>query len=107
METDEADDEELVFSAVGLMSLWELFMSGPGQDSIAPVLLLVSTMLTERWERKPDFPHWVELPRWEDRGLSDCCPHWLEVRNTRSAGSVGRQERDERENDAFLHGSLM
>lgn len=96
METDEADEEELAFSALGVMSLWEFFMSIVGQPRLAPVLL-VSTMLMERWEKKPDFAHWVELPIWEDRGLSDCCPHWLEVRNTLSEESEGRQERDERE----------
>lgn len=98
------DEEELVFSAVGLMSLWECFMSVPGQPRLADVALLVSTMLTERWARKPDFPHWLELASWEGRGLSVCCPHWLEVRKMLSEGSEGRQERDERENDELLRG---
>lgn len=104
METDEVDEEELVFSAVGLMSHWEYFTSVPGQPRLAAVVLLVSTMLIERWARKPDFPHWEELTSWEGSGLSDCCPHWLEVRNTLSEGSVGRLERDERENDVLLRG---
>lgn len=98
------EEEELVFSAVGLMSLMECVMSDPGQPRLAAVVLPVSTMLMERWERKPDFPHWVELVSWVGRGLSDCCPHWPEVRNTLSEGSVGRQERDERENDMLLRG---
>lgn len=99
---DEVDEQELVFSAVGLMSLWECFMSVPGQPRLAAVVLLVSTMLTDLWDRKPCFPHWVELRSWEGRGLSDCCPHWLEDRNTLSEGSLGRQERDEREKDVLL-----
>lgn len=99
------EEEELVFSAVGLMSHWERVMSVPGQPRFAAVVLLVSTMLMERWARKPDFPHWVELASWEGRGLSGCCcPHWLEVRKALSEGSVGRQERDERENDMLLRG---
>lgn len=91
-----------MFSAVGLMSFWESATSVPGQPRLTAVVLLVSTMLMERWERKPDFPHWVELASWEGRGLSDCCPHWLEVSNAPSEGSVGRQERDDSENDMLL-----
>lgn len=98
------DEEELEFSAEGLMSFWQCFVSVPGQPRLAAVALLVSTMLMERWARKLDFPHCVELARWEGKGLSDCCPHWLEVRNALSAGSVGRQERDEWENDVLLRG---
>lgn len=104
VEIDEVDEEELVFSAVGLMSLWECFRSVPGQPRLAAVVLLVSTMLMERWPRKPDFPHWLELASWEGRGLSDCCPHSVEVRNRPSEGSAGRRERDERENDVLLRG---
>lgn len=84
------------------MSLWECVMSAPGQPRLAAVVLLVSTMLMERWARKPHFAHWVELASWGGRGLSGCCPHWLEVRNTLSDGSLGRLERDERENDVLL-----
>lgn len=93
-----------MFSVVGLMSLWECFMSVLGHSRFAAVALLVSTMLMERWARNPDFPSWVGLGSWEGRGLSDCCPHWLEVRNTLSGGSAARQERDERENDELLRG---
>lgn len=103
METDEVDEEELALSAVGLMSPWESCKSTPGQPRLAAVVLLVSTMLTERWARKADFPHWEELESWEGSQLSDCCPLWLEVRNTPTEGSVG-QERDERESDELLRG---
>lgn len=77
-------------------------MSVLGQPRLAAVALLVSTMLRERWARKPDFPHWVELASWEGRGVSDGCPHWVDDINTLSERSLGRQERDERENDALL-----
>lgn len=71
-EMDEVDEEELVFSPVGLMSLWESFRSVPGQPRLAAVVLPVSTMLMERWARKPDFPHWVGSASWGGKGLSDC-----------------------------------
>lgn len=60
METDEMGEEVLVFSAVGLMSLWESRVSVLGQSRLGAAMLLVSTMLTERWTSRPDFPHWVE-----------------------------------------------
>lgn len=85
----------------GPISLREVF-SVPDQPRLAPGALLVSTMLTERWDRKHVFPHWGELPSWGGGRLSDCRPHWLEVRNSPSGESVGRQER---ENEALLHGS--
>lgn len=98
------DEEELVFSVVGVMSLRECFISVIGQPRLVAVVLLVSTMLMERWARKPDFPQWEGLASWQSSGLSDCCPHGLEVRNTLSEGSVGRHERDEKEKDVLPRG---
>lgn len=91
-----------MFSALGLMSLWECFMSVPGQPRLAAVVLLVSTMLMERWAKKPAFPHWLVLATWEGRQLSDCCPHRLGVRSVLSEESGGRQGREERESDVLL-----
>lgn len=96
-----------MFSVAELMSLWEDFVPVTGQPRLALVAPLVSTMLRERWEKKPDFSHCVELPSWESRSLSDCCPRWLEVRSALSEALVGRQDREERENEVFRHGSPM
>lgn len=82
-------------------------MSVPGQPRPDAVVLPVSTMLMERCARKPGFAHWLVLAVSIGRGLSDSSPHWLEVRNTLSEESVGRQERDDRENDKLLRGCPM
>ena len=99
------DEAELASSTLGLTSPRQDFISVPGQPRPAPGVLLVSTMLTERWERKPDFPHCVELPSSGVSELSARCPHWLQVRNWLSDGSLGRQDRDESENEVFLQSS--
>lgn len=74
-------------------------MSIPCHARLAAVALPVSTMLMERWARKPAFAQGWELATWESRGLSSCSPHWPEAMKTLSEGSL---EGDDREDELLL-----